>query len=329
MITGLAYILVGGTFSGIFAIPFKKNTGWKWENNWFIWSFVALLIAPWVVAAATVPDLYAAITSDMFCLLLVAVFGLIWGYGAILFGKGIDALGVSLGQPIMLGLINSVGTLMPIVIKDPALLMTPAGIKTVCGVLIIMVGIVFYSIAGGLKMKEKSNQVAVANGVAFKKGLVICVLAGIFGPMVNFAFVFGEPMQHFAIQAGASAVNAANPIWCIVLSAGFIINVIACILSFRKNNTWRIYRGNMMGVAFAALGGLMWYLSIMFYGMGGNVIGEQGASIGWATMQSTAIIAGCIAGVIAGEWKGCSRKSMSAMLLGLLLLVIGVVTIAF
>ena len=328
LITGLTYILIGGTCSGIFAVPFNKKTGWKWENNWFVWSFAALLLAPWIVGAITVPQLLPAITADPACLLLVVVFGLIWGYGAILFGKGIDSLGVSLGQPIMLGLINSVGTLMPIVLKDPAALLTPAGVKTVCGVAIILVGIVLYSIAGGMKNKTSEKTAGPTTDRSFRKGLIICILAGIFGPMINFAFVYGEPMQAYAVQAGTSPVNAANPIWCVALTAGFIVNIVACIRSFRRNGSWSIYKGNRLGIAFAALGGLLWYASIMLYGMGGNAIGEQGASTGWAAMQSTAIIAGSLAGIVAGEWRNSSRRSLAIMLTGLLLLIAGVVTIA-
>lgn len=330
IITGLAYILIGGTFSGVFAVPFKKNRGWRWENNWFVWSFVALLIAPWIVGMITVPQLFSAITSDISCLMLVIVFGLIWGYGAILFGKGIDALGVSLGQPIMLGLINSVGTIMPIAIKDPSLLLTPMGIKTICGVMIILIGIVFYSIAGGMKSRDDSRKgdEKCRDSSKFKRGLIICILAGVFGPMINFAFVYGEPMQAYAIELGAEPVNAANSIWCVALTAGFIINIIACAVSFRSNASWSIYKGNILGVLFAAAGGVLWYMSIMFYGMGGNLIGEQGSSIGWATMQSVAIIAGCVAGLISGEWRNVCRRGIVMMFIGLVLLVAGVVTIA-
>lgn len=331
IVTGLAYILIGGVFSGVFAIPFKKNVTWKWENNWFVWSFVALLLAPWLVGIITVPHLFSAITADTSCLWLVFAFGLVWGYGAILFGKGIDTLGVSLGQPIMLGLINSIGTLMPLVTTDATALLTPSGLKIVGGVLVILLGIVFYSIAGSMRVAtdQRGENGKVIPKSTFKKGLIICILAGVFGPMINFAFVYGEPMRQAAIVDGTSLANAANPIWCVALSAGFVINIIACVRSFRRNRSFGIYGKNVLGVAFAAFGGLLWYMSIMFYGMGGNIIGEQGASIGWATMQSSAIIAGCVAGCIAGEWKNSSRKSMLFMFAGLFLLVAGVIIIAF
>jgi len=333
MITGLLFIIVAGTFSGTFSVPFKFNKGWNWENNWFIWSITALLVVPWIVAFITIPNLGSIYQGEYQNLLLVVLFGLIWGYGAILFGKGIDTLGISLSMPIMLGLINSVGTILPIALQNPADLLTPAGLKIIAGVSVIIVGIIFYSIAGSRKEKEFAGT-ADATGQKpaknMKKGLIICILAGIFGPMINFAFVYGKPLQDRAIEQGASVVFSANAIWCIVLTAGLIINALECIRLFKKNGSWKNYKiRSSSGIIFAILAGLIWYFSIMFYGMGGNSMGEMGASVGWATMQSLGIVAGNIAGVVSGEWKGASSKAIMPMVVGLILLIAGVIIIAY
>ena len=78
----------------------------------------------------------------------------------------------------------------------------------------------------------------------------------------------------------------------------------------------------------ASLAGVLWYLSIMFYGMGGSFMGVLGASVGWATMQSTAIIAGNVAGLASGEWKGATRYAIRMMVIGWVCLIGGVVVIA-
>ena len=332
MVSGLLFILMAGTFSGTFAVPFKANKGWAWENNWLTWSVVALLAAPWIVGAVTIPHLFGALSGEMGPLALVALFGLVWGVGAVLFGKGIDLLGISLGLPIMQGLINAVGTLMPIVIKDPAGLITLAGLKIIAGVVIIVVGIILYASAGARKERELAAQAATAGKPQrnFRKGLLVCILSGVFGPMINFAFVFGAPLQQRAIELGAEPVYAANAIWCVVLTAGFIVNAMVCIRLLSKNTTWANFRlRRPHGLAFASLAGVLWYLSIMFYGMGGNSLGEMGASVGWATMQSTAVVAGAIAGLTGGEWKGSSKRSHIVMFAGLALIVVGIIVIAF
>jgi len=63
--------------------------------------------------------------------------------------------------------------------------------------------------------------------------------------------------------------------------------------------------------------------------MGGTNLGKSGASIGWATMQSAAIVAANVAGIISGEWKGASRKHYSIMISGMVLLIAGTIIIAF
>jgi L-rhamnose-H+ transport protein len=332
MIAGILFIIMAGIFSGTFALPFKFNKGWAWENNWLIWSFTALLVAPWIAAFLTIPDLFTVLQSESDCLYLVTFFGLIWGVGSIMFGKGLHVLGISLALPIMQGLINSVGTIMPVVVKDPAGLFDPSGIKLLSGVCVIIIGIILYAIAGSRKEKKSQNETTRTHKSSsnFKKGLLICVLAGIFGPMINFAFVFGNPLQEKAIATGASVVFSANAIWCIVLTAGFVINVLECIRLFHRNSSRKCYKiRSGRGVVFATLGGVVWYFSIMFYGMGSNNIGEMGASTGWAVMQSTAIIAGNVAGIVAGEWKNASRNAITPMIAGLVSLIIGVIIIAY
>ena len=326
---GMLLVIMAGTFSGTFAIPFKFNTRWQWENNWIIWTVLALLVMPWIVSLITVPNLFSIYAESIDNVLLVALFGTIWGIGAILFGRGIHYLGVSLSLPIMLGLINSVGTIMPIVYKDPAALFEPSGLQILTGVAVLLLGIVIVSIAGSQKDAGK-NEASDASNKSFTLGIIVCVLAGIFGPMVNFAFVFGEPMQLKAIESGAASTFASNTIWSIALTCGFIANFVYCLYLLRKNNTARLFKNSTPLYWFwAALSGIIWYGSVMFYGMGSNKLGDLGASVGWALMQSLAIIAGNVSGILAGEWKGAGKRSVTIMAAGMLVLLLGVLVIAF
>ena len=56
-ITGLLMIVVAGLFAGSFSVPFNRNREWVWENNWLVWSFIALVAAPWIVAGLPFPIL--------------------------------------------------------------------------------------------------------------------------------------------------------------------------------------------------------------------------------------------------------------------------------
>lgn len=332
-IFGLFFVLLGGFSSGIFSVPFAKNKGWEWENNWLIWSIIALVVCPWIFGLVTVPDLLSIYHQLPENTLLVAVFGLIWGVGAVLFGKGIDYLGISLSLPIMQGLINSFGSLTPIIVRNPAELLTPAGLQILLGVVIILVGIVLFAIAGHKKMSQLPTPSEATKSTPkknIKTGLLICILAGIFGPMINFAFVYGAPLKEEAIAAGASTVWATNAIWSIALTAGFIVNAGQCIYLLTTNGTKARYRNNFSkGMLWASLAGLLWYLSIMFYGMGCSQLGVYAASIGWALMQSMGMLTGNVTGILLGEWKGAPRTAIYYMAGGMAALIMGVLVLAF
>lgn len=328
-LAGLSLIAVGGLFSGCFAVPFHRNRTWKWENNWLIWSVVALVAAPWIVAAMTVPGLSDVYASEPRTVAVVGLFGLIWGVGAILFGRGIDLLGVGLSMPVMLGLTNVIGTLMPVVLRDPGELLTSLGIRLIAGVVMIVLGIVFYSLAGSRKERDGRTRKAEAGG-AFAKGLLVCLLAGVLSPMVNFAFVFGAPLQRQALAAGADPMYTSNAVWSIALTAGCLVNAGYCIYLLLNRKTGVLYRGSRwVNWVWAILAGVLWYLSMMFYGMGGSLLGEAGTSVGWALMQSLAILTGNLAGLFSGEWRDASPVSRRMMWLGLACLLAGVFIVAF
>lgn len=57
----------------------------------------------------------------------------------------------------MQGLINSIGTLMPIVLRDPSELATPAGLRILAGVAVILAGIILFALAGSRKEQSEGS----------------------------------------------------------------------------------------------------------------------------------------------------------------------------
>lgn len=332
MALGTLLVTVAGIFSGLFALPFKHNKKWSWENNWLLWSVMALIIMPWTISFLTVPGLLDIYQHEKTVVLLVGILGMFWGVGAILWGLGIEYLGLGLSVPIMSGLNNSVGTLMPIIIRNPSELLLPDGLRIMTGVAVLLFGIVICSRAGSLKDKALTDRKGdlKSGKPKFLTGLIVCILAGIIGPMINFGFVYGEPLKTKAIEFGSTLNFSSNAIWSIVLTGGFVANFLYCLYLLRKNRSDLKFKGTTYGYwLMALLAGILWYLSIMFYGMGGSNLGKTGASTGWAIMQSLAIIAANVAGILTGEWKGASRKHYSIMFIGMSFLIVGIIIIAF
>src|SRR5215831_1454568 len=151
---GLGATLASGLLQGTMLTPMKYLQKWRWENIWLIFATVAYFVLPWVFGFVTIPHLLAVYGSTSAAALLrTGVFGVGWGCAAVLFGLGIELIGLGLGYAIILGLGTSVGSLVPLVTLHPEKLGTPAGMGTIAGVAMLLLSVILLSVSG--KKREK------------------------------------------------------------------------------------------------------------------------------------------------------------------------------
>ena len=97
--------------------PTKWMRGWAWEHYWLIFAITAYLVAPWLIAIATIPRLFEIYAeASRSSLLSVIIYGSGWGIGAVTFGLGVDALGLALGFALILGVATIAGTVIPLLV---------------------------------------------------------------------------------------------------------------------------------------------------------------------------------------------------------------------
>src|SRR5690349_16626483 len=116
---GIAITVCGGGVGSSTLMPVKYVREWRWENTWLVYSSLAYLLFPWLSAVLTVPHLaavYAGVQSKT--LLLTALFGLGWGGGVVLYGLGLDMVGLSLSSGIILGSSVVLGSAIPLLMLD-------------------------------------------------------------------------------------------------------------------------------------------------------------------------------------------------------------------
>lgn len=93
--------VVGGMLMGSFSLPKKKTTQWAWETTWLVWAVAALIITPWIIALITgggsLSSLYARTGSGT--LMMIFLFGVGWGLGAVTFGQSISISPVNGARP--------------------------------------------------------------------------------------------------------------------------------------------------------------------------------------------------------------------------------------
>src|SRR6266567_4294290 len=217
------WLVAAGVIQGAFPLPMKYTRKWAWEHLWFWYSVVAFFVLPLLMALATVPHLRGVFqVASSRTLFAIVMFGITWGIGSALFGLGIDALGLTLGFPIMTGLTTALGALIPMAILTPGLLLQRNGLLTIAGNLVTIVGVAVSAVAGERRDKQLGRtQTASILGPrrTFTTALLICIASGVLSAMFNFGYAFGSPITDAAVSLGATADNATNAVWLVMLPA--------------------------------------------------------------------------------------------------------------
>jgi L-rhamnose-H+ transport protein len=326
---GLALVLVAGILNGSFAAPMKRMPAWRWENCWLLFALSGLLIFPWIINLATVPNILQVYSgASPSTLIEVILFGLLWGTGATLFGLGISRVGMALGFALILGITASFGSLLPLAILHPEQILAKRGLALIAGTAVMVLGLRFLARAG--RIRESDLRVSESPRSGFTAGLVICIFSGIFSSMMNFSFVFGDELKVRALQGGASGTMAANPIWTLTVSGGFVVNVLYCVYLLNRNRTWDVFRqpGSEINWPLGLATGVLWFGGIVFYGMGAAYLGSAGAIVGWPIFMTLDILAGVFWGAMSGEWKRASRRAIAYCWAGIAILLLAIVIIS-
>ena len=152
---GLVLVLSAGFCQGSFMLPMKFVEKWRWENVWLIFSLTAYLVLPWLIGFVTVPALLTVLSQTSAGTLgRTLIFGVGRGLGALTFGLGVDYLGLALGVAVIMGLTSAIGTLVPLWVLSPGVLVSWNGVAISAGVILVLAGISICSWAG--KLKEES-----------------------------------------------------------------------------------------------------------------------------------------------------------------------------
>ncbi len=328
---GAAIVVLGGLLHGSFALPMKRIHKWQWENTWLVYSVVATLLFPALLAFLSVPALLQVYETTSGSIIgLVALFGFGWGVGSTLFGLGISRVGMALGFAIVLGITSSLGSLLPLLITEPAALTTRRGLILLLGLVIVIAGIIACSVAGSLR--EKDQKGTTGGGAHFGTGLLICIASGVLSPMLNFGFVFGKPIQDAAVALGARPDLAANALWAPAMAGGFFANAGYSIYLLGRNRTWSLFSAPASRGWYwvgACIMGVLWFGGVSIYGIGASTMGRLGGVLGWPVFMSMVIVTANVWGSVSGEWAGASTKARRTSWLGIAILVAAIIVISF
>ncbi len=339
---GIFLCWLGGVASASFYVPFHKVRGWSWETYWLVGGVMSWIIAPWVGAALLTHDLLGVLHGvSPPVLLWTYFFGVLWGIGGLTFGLAVRYLGMSLGMAVAMGNCAVFGTLIPPFFhhqfKD--LLSHRAGIVTLVGIAVCVVGIIFAGMAGISKENELSAEVKQASVKEFnlKRGLSLGVFAGVMSACLALALNLdftGNAIKDLVVQRGGNALWQGLPVLVVALAGGFTTNFIWCAILNARNRSYGEYlkipasgakavgkSSSMIGnYFFSFLAGAIWYVQFFFYTMGESQMGDYKFS-SWTLLMASIIIFSTLWGIALKEWHGVSRRTKVLVALTLVTLV--------
>ena len=322
---GLLIIAIGAFCQSSSYVPINKVKDWSWESYWIIQGVFAWLVFPLMGALLAVPageNLFALYAANPAATFKTIFFGILWGVGGLTFGLSMRYLGVALGQSIALGTCAGLGTILtPLFTGKAGDLTAPV----IIGVVVTLLGIGIIGWAGMLKTKEvdddkKKESVKDFN---FGKGILVALLAGFMSACFAIGLGFGEPLSWEA----SKPIFKTLPATLLVTFGGFLTNAVYCLFQNQKNKTWGDYgKGSVWvnNVMFCALAGILWYSQFFGLSLGKGFL--QNAPVllafSWCILMSLNVTFSNVWGIILKEWKGCSKKTISVLVIGLVVLIV-------
>jgi L-rhamnose-H+ transport protein len=341
MIIGILLVAVAGLGTGTCAWPMKKINKLQFEQYWFIAMLTGLIIIPWAVVFIKVPDPITAYkTVGLKPLLLSNLFSMCWGIANVIYGVCVVRIGAALTGAVLSALGLCVGVVFPMILKGTGLfsqapdLGSPAGMMVLSGVAVIIIGVVFVSMAGfgreqTLKnVDEQSRQKQAAGG--FLAGLILVIAAGILSCGISLAFVYSQgPIVEAMTTQGVGNISANISVWAGGLVGGALVNLLYPAYLMTKKKTWHLLFDNSLDINLSRTIGVQFILSIILLGLGMRFLGVLGASIGFGIQQAMQLIGNQLVGFLGGEWKGVTGKPRLFMYTSIIVILIAVIILAY
>jgi L-rhamnose-H+ transport protein len=332
---GALLAVLAGVMNGVFTLPMRFLGRWNWENVWSIFIFGSCLLLPIVLVSTLAPASWTLLMhAPVRAIVIALAAGFAWGFGAIMFGQSVSALGIALANTYVLAISSAFGSLLPMLFLTPEKMHESAGRTVLCGVAIGIAGFALCGRAGMLRERtntgdaQRGDLVGKARPVAV--GLMLAAGSGVLSAVFNIGFAMAHPIMDYGKANGLSEFCSANIIMMLLLGGGSISNLSFCAYLVIKNKSaGKFFQpGSARLYTLALLMALMWGGSVFVYGAAVPKLGAMGASIGWPVSLATGLLVANGVGFLMGEWRGAPRSSLRWMCGGIAILVVAILVLS-
>jgi L-rhamnose-H+ transport protein len=340
VIHGLALTVLGAICAGAMGVFLRVQRRYVWENTWLLSQFVAMILLPTVTLHFLLPHWFSAIGGVKgFTIVVVMGLGFMWGIGSVAFAIGIESVGLSLGFAVIMGVITSVGSIVPM-LRKWGTIPHNARFLTLLGITVCLIGVALYGRSGILREQEEGRlSLGSTSDITSSRratkiiviGLGWCLLSGILSSCSNIGFDFAAPIAEALEKLGAQSLLASLVKWVPVFWGGYLAVIIFSVGALTKNRTWRKFTeaGTSLDFTRAFSLGALSFLAQGLYGMGASSLGVLGTTVGYAVFLCLSIVVALVFGLMIGEWKQAQRPSLSILCLGVTVLITAVVILAY
>jgi len=334
---GAMLAVLSGLMNGSFTLPMRYLGRWEWENVWSLFIVSACLLLPAAIVSATAPQSWSILLRvPVHILLVAALTGFAWGFGSIMFGQSVSALGISLANTFVLAISSALGSILPLILLSPEKVFQRQGRVIVLGVLVELAGIVLCGVAGSMRERVGGIDSKAERGDLVGRGrpltisLLLVTGAGLLSAVFNIGFALARPIADLGARAGLDAFSSTNLIWVVMLASGSVANLGFCLYLLLKNHSFPKFaqRGSARLYSLALLMGLLWGGSIFVYGAAVPRLGALGTSIGWPLSLATGLLLANAIGLVLGEWRQASRPARTYLFSGIGILLIAIAVLS-
>ncbi|MDE6826084.1 MAG: rhamnose/proton symporter RhaT [Paramuribaculum sp.] len=332
IVIGLLIIAAGAFCQSSSYVPINRIKSWHWESYWIIQGVFAWLVLPFLGALLAVPSggsLFGLFMSHPKATILTIVFGMLWGIGGLTFGLSMRYLGVALGQSIALGICAALGTILgPVVLNllyPGCGMLNAISMPVIIGVIVTLAGIAVIGRAGDMKASSLSDEEKKRSvkEFDFTKGIAVAVVCGLMSACFNIGLALGSGLSF----PQSDPMVTSLPATFLVTLGGFVTNAVYCFRLNSRNGTWSDYRTRgvwINNLLFCFVAGTLWYSQFFGLSLGKGFLAGSAAltTFAWCILMALNIVFSNIWGIILKEWKGCSRKTIYTLLVGILILII-------
>jgi hypothetical protein len=290
---------------------------WKWENIWAVWSAVAMLIGPAIMALFSIAE-PAAVYRDVggAVLLLTLAIGAVAGTSGFLYALAVPAIGLGLATALNVGSSIAVA-LIPLALVHGETTVQRSGLLTILGIAITIAGISLCTKGGSLREHEASAPVEARthrrSNLPFVKGAVFSIIAGVVSSGMNLGLAFPNTIFEVASKHGSSAFGTAVAFLAPYLIGGFFSNFLYAAYLLHRNRTTRLFwsAGSARSGLSSVFMGLLFVLGIGCYAASVAMLGSFGAIVAWGIFTAANILASGVWDVLQKEWHGRAARFMA------------------